>query len=74
VRPSISLTNYGGGRTGLLDGPVQATRAVDQGGLDTVRVPDPLARVAGDADRVGRMIWVSSPGPRRVHEMAWMLS
>jgi hypothetical protein len=40
VRPSISLTNYGGGRTGLFDGPVQATRAVDQGGLDTVRVPD----------------------------------
>jgi alkanesulfonate monooxygenase SsuD/methylene tetrahydromethanopterin reductase-like flavin-dependent oxidoreductase (luciferase family) len=45
VRLSISLTNYSwrGGR--LVDGLVRAAEVADEGGLDTVWVPDHLAQV-----------------------------
>jgi alkanesulfonate monooxygenase SsuD/methylene tetrahydromethanopterin reductase-like flavin-dependent oxidoreductase (luciferase family) len=45
VRLSISLTNYSWRDGSLVDGLVRAAETADQGGLDTVWVPDHLAQV-----------------------------
>jgi alkanesulfonate monooxygenase SsuD/methylene tetrahydromethanopterin reductase-like flavin-dependent oxidoreductase (luciferase family) len=45
MRLSISLTNYSWRDVPLVDGLVRAAVAADQGGLDTVWVPDHLAQV-----------------------------
>jgi alkanesulfonate monooxygenase SsuD/methylene tetrahydromethanopterin reductase-like flavin-dependent oxidoreductase (luciferase family) len=45
MRLSISLTNYSWRDLPLVDGLVRAAVTADQGGLDTVWVPDHLAQV-----------------------------
>ena len=45
MRLSISLTNYSWREVALVDGLVRAAVTADQGGLDTVWVPDHLAQV-----------------------------
>ncbi len=45
MRLSISLTNYSWRDVALVDGLVRAAVTADQGGLDTVWVPDHLAQV-----------------------------
>jgi alkanesulfonate monooxygenase SsuD/methylene tetrahydromethanopterin reductase-like flavin-dependent oxidoreductase (luciferase family) len=55
MRLSVSLTNYSWRDVPLVDGLVRAAVTADQGGLDTVWVPDHLAQVdptvrAGDQD------------------------
>ena len=45
MRLSISLTNYSWREVPLVDGLVRAAVTADQGGLDTVWVPDHLAQV-----------------------------
>ena len=55
MRLSISVTNYSWRELALVDGLVRTAQAVDQGGLDTLWVPDHLAQVdptvqTGDED------------------------
>ncbi|HEY6741730.1 MAG TPA: LLM class flavin-dependent oxidoreductase [Lapillicoccus sp.] len=45
MRLSVSLTNYSWREVALVDGLVRAAVTADQGGLDTVWVPDHLAQV-----------------------------
>ena len=45
MRLSVSLTNYSWREVALVDGLVRAAATADQGGLDTVWVPDHLAQV-----------------------------
>jgi alkanesulfonate monooxygenase SsuD/methylene tetrahydromethanopterin reductase-like flavin-dependent oxidoreductase (luciferase family) len=45
MRLSVSLTNYSWRDVSLVDGLVRAAETADQGGLDTVWVPDHLAQV-----------------------------
>jgi alkanesulfonate monooxygenase SsuD/methylene tetrahydromethanopterin reductase-like flavin-dependent oxidoreductase (luciferase family) len=45
MRLSVGLTNYSWREVPLVDGLVHAAVTADQGGLDTVWIPDHLAQV-----------------------------